>query len=215
MTLLIREATSRRDLRRFVGFAYEMYDARRYPNWVAPLRMAVRDALDDRGNPFYREAARALFLAVRDGDVVGRIAAIENRAHNRFHDDRVGFWGFFECVDDQSVADALFAAVPFTPTVVQWHWDAVVELPPGAVLLASSPRYPHQAFRVGELAWGLQFHIETPPEMVTRWFAEDDAGVRDAGLDPSSLLARTLAELDDVAACWRPVVERFAALALG
>ena len=47
---------------------------------------------------------------MRDGLVVGRIAAIENRAHNRFHDDRVGFWGFFECVSDQAVADALFDA---------------------------------------------------------------------------------------------------------
>jgi hypothetical protein len=87
-----------------------MYDAQRYPNWVAPLRVAVHDALDERRNPFYREAARALFLAERGGEVVGRIAAIENRAHNRFHDDRVGFWGFFECMDDQTVADALFAA---------------------------------------------------------------------------------------------------------
>jgi hypothetical protein len=87
-----------------------MYDAQRYPNWVPPLRVAVYDALDERKNPFYQEAGRALFLAERDGEVVGRIAAIENRAHNRFAGDRVGFWGFFECVDDQAVADALFAA---------------------------------------------------------------------------------------------------------
>jgi hypothetical protein len=70
----------------------------------------VYDALDRAKNPFYLDADRALFLAWRDGAVVGRIAAIENRAHNRFHGDRVGFWGFFESVDDQSVADALFDA---------------------------------------------------------------------------------------------------------
>ena len=108
--LEIVPVTSRAALRRFVAFPHRLYDADRYPHWVAPLRMAVRDALDERGNPFYREASRALFLAMRAGAVVGRIAAIENRAHNRFHDDRVGFWGFFECVQEQPVADALFAA---------------------------------------------------------------------------------------------------------
>ena len=110
MTLKIHRVASRGDLRRFVGFPYRMYDRQRYPNWVPPLRMAVHDALDERKNPFYHEAARALYLAERDGEVVGRIAAIENKAHNRFHGDRVGFWGFFECVDDQAVADALFDA---------------------------------------------------------------------------------------------------------
>jgi hypothetical protein len=109
VTLSIQRVTSRRSLRRFVDFAYRLYEPGRYPNWVAPLRVAVEDALDERKNPFYHDAARALFLAERDGEVVGRIAAIENRAHNRFHDDRVGFWGFFECIDDQAVADALFA----------------------------------------------------------------------------------------------------------
>ena len=110
MTLQIRLVASRRDLRRFVDFPYRLYDRQRHPNWVPPLRVAVHDALDDAKNPFYHDAARALFLAERDGAVVGRIAAIENRAHNRFHGDRVGFWGFLECVEEQGVADALFAA---------------------------------------------------------------------------------------------------------
>jgi hypothetical protein len=110
VTPTILRVESRRDLRRFVDFPFRLYDRATYPQWVPPLRMAVRDALDRKGNPFYLEAERELFLAVRDGEVVGRIAAIENRAHNRFHGDRVGFWGFFECIDDQSVADALFEA---------------------------------------------------------------------------------------------------------
>jgi hypothetical protein len=110
VTFTIQPVTTRRSFRRFVDFAYRLYDRTRYPEWVPPLRVAVEDALDERTNPFYRDAARALFVAERDGEVVGRIAAIENRAHNRFHDDRVGFWGFFECVDDQAVAEALFDA---------------------------------------------------------------------------------------------------------
>jgi hypothetical protein len=105
--LEIRTVTTRADLKRFVAFPYDMYDKRRYPQWVAPLRVAVFDALDRDRNPFYRQADRELFLALRDGEVVGRVAAIENRAHNEFHGDRTGFFGFFESVDDQAVADLL------------------------------------------------------------------------------------------------------------
>jgi GNAT superfamily N-acetyltransferase len=77
---------------------------------VPPLRIAVSDALNTKSNPFYKTADRQLFLALRDGKPVGRIAAIENRAHNQFHNDRVGFFGFFECRDDQEAANALFSA---------------------------------------------------------------------------------------------------------
>lgn len=72
--------------------------------------MMVRDLLDTKSNPFYRQADRRLFIARRDGRAVGRVAAIENRAHNAFHADRVGFFGFFECVDDPDVAQELLRA---------------------------------------------------------------------------------------------------------
>ena len=67
----------------------------------------VRDLLDTKSNPFYRQADRMLFVATRNGKPVGRIAAIENRAHNAFHHDRVGF---FEAIDDPEVARTLFRA---------------------------------------------------------------------------------------------------------
>ena len=116
---------------------------------------------------------------------------------------------------DAAWDDALLADVPFTPTVVQWHDDVVVDLPPGAVLLASSSRYPHQAFRVGSRAWGLQFHVETSPEMVRHWGAEYGGPVLELGLDPVALAERAVGELEEVEACWRPVMERFAELAQG
>ena len=99
-----------RDLSRFVDVPWRIPAVRADPAWVPPLRMMVRDNLDTKGNPFYREADRQLFLALRDGEVVGRIAAIENRAHNRAWGDRTGFFGFFEALDDQAVAGALFDA---------------------------------------------------------------------------------------------------------
>src|SRR6195952_1528183 len=63
-----------------------------------------------------------------------------------------------------TATDPLFGPMPITPDVIQWHYDVITALPPGAVLLASSPTYENQAFRVGRLAWGVQGHIETTPE---------------------------------------------------
>ncbi len=78
--------------------------------WVPPLRRDVATLLSRTKNPFFEHGEAEYFLAERDGAVVGRIAAISNRLHNETHDDRVGFFGFFESVDEQPVADALFAA---------------------------------------------------------------------------------------------------------
>lgn len=110
MSIDIVPVSSSRELRRFIDLPWQIYNSKDHPEWVPPLRIAVRDALDTKNNPFYREAARELFLAVRNGKPVGRIAAIENRGHNNFHDDRVGFFGFFECTEDQEAANALFDA---------------------------------------------------------------------------------------------------------
>jgi GNAT superfamily N-acetyltransferase len=70
----------------------------------------VETLLSRTKNPFFEHAEAEYFLAERGDEVVGRIAAISNRLHNEVHEDRVGFFGFFECIDDQAVADALLAA---------------------------------------------------------------------------------------------------------
>jgi hypothetical protein len=74
--------------------------------------MDIRKMLDRDKNPFFAHADAEYFLASRGrrGEIVGRIAAIHNRAHNAFQGDRAGFFGFFDCVNDQAVADALFEA---------------------------------------------------------------------------------------------------------
>jgi GNAT superfamily N-acetyltransferase len=82
----------------------------RDPLWVPPLRRDVALLLSREKNPFFEHAEAEYFLAERDGAVVGRIAAIANRLHNDFHHDSVGFFGFFECVNEQGVADALLDA---------------------------------------------------------------------------------------------------------
>ncbi len=114
---------------------------------------------------------------------------------------------------DVAGADPLVWDTPMTWICVQWHEDAVTELPPGATLLASSPRYPHQAFRVGERAWGLQFHIEATEDMVRGWAA--GLRERDPDRDVAALVDRAVAELAEVEDLWRPVLERFAAVVRG
>lgn len=110
MSLQVEALEGRRDQARFIDVPWHIYDPSEHPAWVPPLRVQVADLLDTRRNPFYRNADIQLFLA-RDGDrLLGRIAAVENRWHNEAHEDRVGFFGFFESVDDASVAAGLLAA---------------------------------------------------------------------------------------------------------
>ncbi|HET8682654.1 MAG TPA: type 1 glutamine amidotransferase [Micromonosporaceae bacterium] len=111
--------------------------------------------------------------------------------------------------------DPLFVRVPFAPDVLQWHHDEITKLPPGAVLLAASTRYPHQAFRLGDRAWGTQFHIECDLAMVEDWVASNVALLATLGLDPQALVAATAAVLPDIEEAWQPFAARFAALARG
>ncbi|HEX6245338.1 MAG TPA: type 1 glutamine amidotransferase, partial [Polyangiales bacterium] len=108
---------------------------------------------------------------------------------------------------DAAGDDVLFGPVPFAPDVVQYHSDEITELPAGAVLMAASPRYPHQAFRIGDAAWGTQFHIETDTAMFAGWAAERE--------DAQELVAAVDEVQEDVEQVWRPFAHRFADVALG
>lgn len=96
------------DLQAFVELPFRLYASD--PHWVPPLRSDVRWMLDEAQNPFWKHARRRIFLARADGRVVGRIAAIVDVEHNRVHQDRTAFFGFFECENDAEAARALFAA---------------------------------------------------------------------------------------------------------
>ncbi|MER7456424.1 type 1 glutamine amidotransferase [Micromonospora sp. NPDC126480] len=115
---------------------------------------------------------------------------------------------------DAAGQDPLFRYVPLIPDVLQWHSDEITELPAGATLLAASTRYPHQAFRLGDRAWGLQFHIECDTAMIADW-AGDSTLLADLGYDPEVVVAACDAAMVDVEEVWQPFAARFAALALG
>ncbi len=101
----VEAISGKRGLTAFLELPYRLY--RGNSNWVPPLRMAVRELLDREKHPFYRNAEAEFFLARRNGEIVGRIAAIIDRAHNRVHEENAGFFGFFESVDDPAVSAAL------------------------------------------------------------------------------------------------------------
>jgi len=67
-------------------------------------------------------------------------------------------------------ADLLFGGVPEVFTTFQWHHDSF-DIPADGLLLASSEACPHQAFRVGDCAWGLQFHPEVTEPIIRDWCA--------------------------------------------
>jgi hypothetical protein len=102
----IHPVRTKKDETRFIRFIWKIYGDT--PAWVPPLMMDRRKLIDRKNNPFYRHAEMEMYLAERDGEVVGRIAAITNENHNKEHNDNIGFFGFFECIDDQAVANALF-----------------------------------------------------------------------------------------------------------
>jgi len=115
---------------------------------------------------------------------------------------------------DASGRDPLFADLPWTPDVLQFHEDEIHLLPPSAELLAASPKYDNQAFRVGQCAYGLQFHIESTPEIVLDWAlsAPDKAAcARPGQLDHDRLVEGHA----DMAAVWQPFTNRFVRLVSG
>jgi GNAT superfamily N-acetyltransferase len=103
--LTVRRVRGRKDLTRFIKFPWKVYRGNSY--WVPPLIVERKKILDRSKNPFYRHAEIELFLAEWDGELAGRIAAIVNHLHNSFHNENIGFFGFFESVNDQAVAKAL------------------------------------------------------------------------------------------------------------
>jgi GMP synthase-like glutamine amidotransferase len=116
---------------------------------------------------------------------------------------------------DAAERDPLFGPVPMLPDVVQWHHDEVTELPLGAVLLATSTDYVVQAFRIGECAWGVQFHPEADAAMVAGWAATNATLLADLGRTAAEVVGGIDALVDDLFEAWQPLATRFAAIARG
>lgn len=108
----VLEVNSRAQLKEFIRFPAELY--RDDPNFVCPLESERLEFFDKEKNPFYSGARTKLFLAQRGTETVGRIATCVYFAHNELHHDKVGFFGFFDCINDKEVAHALLKVALIT-----------------------------------------------------------------------------------------------------
>lgn len=102
------ELGHRKQLRKFIKFSWKIYS--HDPNWVPPLIFDQLQFFTPGKNPYLSHSRAQLFLAFRGDEPVGRISAHENNQHIRVHKDGAGFFGFFECINDHTVANALFDA---------------------------------------------------------------------------------------------------------
>jgi hypothetical protein len=108
VSLDVRPVRGLRDLRKFVDLPYRLHS--NSPVWVPPLRLERYLFLSRRLNAFFKHGDAQLFLAERDGVVVGRVSAHYDDAFNAFHGNRWGMFGFLELADDPEVLPALLAA---------------------------------------------------------------------------------------------------------
>ncbi|MBM3512449.1 MAG: dATP pyrophosphohydrolase [Alphaproteobacteria bacterium] len=108
MSVTIRPVTTGADWDAFFEAAHvcQGHD----PVWVPPLRMVQREKLNPKVNPWFDHGEAAFWVAIKDGQPVGRISAQIDRSHLSLRNDSTGFWGFFETIDDADVAAGLIAA---------------------------------------------------------------------------------------------------------
>jgi hypothetical protein len=107
--LIIRPVKTKADRRAFVDLPWALYSDD--PKWRPPLKMDVHNLIaGPKTNPWFLHAEAAFWLAERGGKVVGRISAQVDELVLEHMGPGTGQWGMFECIDDQAVADALFAA---------------------------------------------------------------------------------------------------------
>ncbi|MFN9852363.1 MAG: GNAT family N-acetyltransferase [Planctomycetota bacterium] len=99
---------SRSDQRAFMQLIWDLY--RNDPNWIPPIRINQMELVGFKPHPFYDNAKCQAMLCRKDGRVVGRILALINYGHIQRYDEKRGFFGFFECIDDREAAHALFQA---------------------------------------------------------------------------------------------------------
>ena len=104
----VRPVKSWSDRRRFLNLPWKLYPGD--PNWIPPLRQHQKEMTGMAHHPFWNTSEGCPMIAVRDGQTVGRILPLINSVHNQRHKEKTGFFGFFESIEDQSVADALFDA---------------------------------------------------------------------------------------------------------
>lgn len=109
MSLEIKETKTKKELHAFIDFPHDLYAGD--PNYVPELFMAQKDLFNKDKHPFHTHGKVHCFLARQDGKIVGRIAAIKNPNYNEYHNSNIGFFGFYDYIESQEIAEALLNKV--------------------------------------------------------------------------------------------------------
>jgi GMP synthase (glutamine-hydrolysing) len=168
-------------------------------SWIGPVKRLLADVVE-RGTPTLGICLGAQLLVAACGGAVQKGTG----------GPELGLGPL--TLAEAAAEDPLLYGIARETSTVQWHWDHIARLPDAAVLLASSPLYVNQAFRLGERAWGMQFHPEVTLPLVAQWAQDDAAGVRAAGLDPTAIVGAVADSERLLLETWTPVLERFAIL---
>ena len=149
----IKSVANKADLKKFIHFPFDFY--KKDPNWVAPLRFDLRKQFNPDANPLLSHCDYQLFLLIRDGLIIGRIAAFIDRLAVDFWEEKIGLFGYYECIQEPEASRMLLQAAadwlsergmesmrgPWT--FVSEAWGLVVEgfSPPPCIMSPHNPPY--------------------------------------------------------------------------
>ena len=108
MNIVPIDPADRRNVNRFIDFPHRLYQGN--PYWVPELHSAARLVFDQKRHPFYRHSKAQFFLAEEGQKVVGRIAVLHNRNYSAHYKREVGFFYYFDSIEDQTIANGLLDA---------------------------------------------------------------------------------------------------------
>jgi GMP synthase (glutamine-hydrolysing) len=172
-------------------------------DWIGPVKELIRDAVSERVPTLgiclgHQLAASALGGRVTPNPGGQQVGLLE-----------VGW-------TDAAAADPLFGGLATPRRGVQWNYDVVVELPPGATVLAETERGELQVVRYAERVWGVQLHPEVDAAIVATWVTDSERGeLADRGLDADGLVAAIEAARTELDHAWAPLAAGFADIAVG
>ncbi len=108
-SIIIKKVDDKKSLKKFIDFPHALYEED--PNYVPMLYLAAKELLSEDKNPFFEHSIVVNYLAYRGDEIVGRISAIRNNNYNDYHGSNVGFFGFYDVIDDYEVSRMLFDKV--------------------------------------------------------------------------------------------------------
>lgn len=165
-------------------------------SWLPAVRALIADCLRQEV-PFLGICLGAQMLAVVAGGVVGEVR----------QGPEIGLTEV--ALTESAQDDPLLHGLPLPLRALQWHFLEVHDLPVGSVSLCESDKCPNQAFRVGPVAWGVQFHMEALAATAAAWAREDSDDLRAVGLTVDQIIEPMRQGEGALRSAWSEVADRW------